>query len=140
MAFTRAVPLLKVVVAFAFAGATLANEDSAQGDLELYGLAPGQKIPENATFSTSILLPDFALNSGQAPQLVNSNPLAFANIFKRADCSFTRTDGIYTCADSSNRCCPYANNPADGWCCQATEACGPGKKPENSNLSTLTQP
>lgn len=123
----RAVPLRKVIAAFTFAGVTLANGNSAPETPDYYGLAPGQKIPENATFAATTLYPEFALRAAQTPQLVDANPLAFANIFKRADCSFTRADGIYTCVDAGDRCCPYADRPGDGWCCQATENCGPGK-------------
>jgi hypothetical protein len=118
--------VLFFTVAFAPCSVFASVDTIIEDGQELYRLAPGELVPENATFSSADLFPEFALKSAIAQAKINSNPLAFENLFKRADCAFTRSDGTYTCVDAGNQCCTYSDNPQDGWCCDTTDACGPG--------------
>lgn len=92
---------------------------------EVLTLAPGHLLPENITEQCPGHGSD-AFQGGEDPQLVNTNPLAFGNLIKRAGCTFYRSGEARTCVTADNICCPDPNNSNDGWCCAGTAGCGPG--------------
>lgn len=122
-----------LVSKFSLFGALLALSSIAVGadlvkdDLdpqEVLTLAPGYLVP-----NTTEQCPGHGsdrFQEGEEPELINSNPLAFANLIKRAGCTFYRSGQARTCVTVDNICCVDPTNAQDGWCCAGTAGCGPG--------------
>ncbi|KAF2115786.1 hypothetical protein BDV96DRAFT_645971 [Lophiotrema nucula] len=94
--------------------------------IEVQDVLEGTLWPENITVSTEELLPLIGFESARGAEQINSNPLALRNLFKRAGCTFYRTGEARTCITTGDICCTDPNAAQDGWCCPATDGCGPG--------------
>lgn len=79
----------------------------------------------NATLQQE-LEPLFGFEDARSAEKVNTNPLARANLFKRAGCTFYRTGDARTCITAGDICCTALGGVQDGWCCPNTDGCGPG--------------
>ncbi|KAF2473197.1 uncharacterized protein BDR25DRAFT_341339 [Lindgomyces ingoldianus] len=115
------------VDAIAGTGAEVLDRDFPEPQ-DILSLAPEQLGLGNATVSSTERLLDFGMEDSrkEGPQKVNTNAFAYANIFKRAGCTFTRSGDPRTCVTTGDICCTDPNNAQDGWCCPATDGCGPG--------------